>query len=48
MGLPLMLALIYYSKQWNYPPYIRSSLLHVDFGVYCLRRKSTLNRRHSG
>jgi hypothetical protein len=30
------------------PPYITSSLLHVDLGVYCLRRKSTLKRRLSG
>jgi hypothetical protein len=30
------------------PPYITSSLLHVDFGVYCLHRKSTLKRRLSG
>jgi hypothetical protein len=27
------------------PPEISSSLLHVDFGVYCLRRKLTLKRR---
>jgi hypothetical protein len=30
------------------PPYITSSLLHVDFRVYCLRKKSTLKRRLSG
>jgi hypothetical protein len=30
------------------PQCITSSLLHVDFGVYCLRRKSKLKRRLSG
>jgi hypothetical protein len=50
MSLPLVLALIYYSNHWNYPPpsYITSSLLHVDFGVYYLHRKSTLKRRLLG
>jgi hypothetical protein len=30
------------------PPKVSSSLLHVDFEVYGLRRKLTLKRRLSG
>jgi hypothetical protein len=30
------------------PLEVLSSLLHVDFGVYCLRKKLTLKRRLSG
>jgi hypothetical protein len=30
------------------PPEVSSSLSHVDFGVYCLRRKIMLKRRLSG